>query len=225
MMTMQETRRVRVTLVLRLEDFTTGWPITGDRSLAVISGDGLLRPVAKPDGYFVFVGRCPKSVKITSEQFRDVVIETKDFAGPVLRLWLVPRVWRGERLTLPADACVGFTRDGGGYLLAAEVAEDDTGILLLKEDLRDITGQFHALAAADDPSKAEPIYIAANAGEGCYTLGAPLKRAYKAGARLIPLCRVLGGEAPVPPGEGDIWLLAEGKLEHILPPPKIEQSK
>jgi hypothetical protein len=212
MMLIENALKVNVTLVLKLEDFITGYPLSGGGGLKVISGDGFLSPVVKPNGYFVFTNRRPKSVLVCSDKYRDAEIFTEGHTGTVLRLSLIPRKLPGKTLELDGEAHIGF---GAGYALAGAVKAGGTEIMPQKDDLIDITDLHCVLLKSD--GNAEVIYLAKNLGGGRYAPAEAPKHAYPArGTRLIPLHRVIGDKAPVPAGATATYILSDGELKQDL---------
>ncbi|MDR2356329.1 MAG: hypothetical protein LBE16_09095 [Clostridiales Family XIII bacterium] len=212
MPTIRDTRKVRVSLVLRLDDFTTGYAIADDRTLKVVSEDGFFLPTVKPDGYFVFTNHRPEAVRITSDKYRGAVLGTEGHAGIVLRLSLIPRDCRAETIAVDGEAHVGFGGNGAGYALSAAVTAGGADIRPQNEDLRDITDLYHALIVPQETPEA--VYVTKNLGGGRYALHDPPKRDYPArGTRLLPLYRVAGGAVPIPQSVETAYVLQNGNLD------------
>ena len=225
MTTIQDSRKVSVALVIRLDDFTTGYAITNDKMLKIISADGFFLPVIKPDGYFVFTNHRPEAVRITSDKYQSVLLSTDNHAGTVLRLSIISKDYCGNTFTLDGEAHVGFGGNGAGYFLSSAVTTDFAAITPQKDDLRDITDLYHALISSD--GNAESVFVTKNLGNGQYALQEPPKRDYPArGTRLFPLYRVMGGEIPIPSGVETAYILQNGKLttQAILSHAVIQQQ-
>lgn len=214
MIRIENALKVQVVLVLKLCDFVTGMSVAGGNGLEVKSGDGFFKPVVKPDGYFVFTGHRPDSVRITSKKYNDILIDTKEHNDTVLRLSLVPRESGAKGLTVDKESHIGFGGKGAGYQLAGVLTKDSSGIRLQKDDLNDITDLFHVLISSD--GEAESVYLTKNLGGGHYALKTPPVRDYPVrGTRLIPLSRIMDGSFPVREDADTVYILSGGKLEIV----------
>lgn len=222
-MIMQETRRVALAFAVRPEDILTrlpAWP--ADKSLKVFSGDGLSRALPKDDGYFIFTGTRPDSIRVTSGMYEDFFFTPDCTSANALRVFLIPRRSAGRCVILPLGsgecAHIGFYGEKSGYPLMPESVSASLEITLNKDDYSELTGLFHVLIHGDKPTHS--VYVSENLGHGRYRLSDPLPADYPLrGTRLLPLFRIVGNSGdmriPVPAGSLGAYLLRGGSLQKI----------
>jgi hypothetical protein len=223
-------RNVRVTLVARFDDILTGKAVLPEeKRVKVFAGSGVgagSLPEEKRDGYYVFTREAVKSLTVKSgyyfgfDAFPMGVLagsgEGTASAMPVARFGLAPQYPEGavvHELLLPAGEVrhVGFALSGDspdarspglshGYTLAADVSEGAQRILLVKNDLRDLT--WLTFAVVTKSGDVFPLHTSGSEGHGEYRLNAPAGRAMSArDVRVFPLYRVVGpdsGNLPIP---------------------------
>ena len=218
MPTISDTRTVFVALILKLEDFETGFPIQGDSSLKVVSSEGLYTPIIKSGGYFVFTNNCPDAIKITSDKYQTAIITTKACEQRVFRLWLMPSSFAGGRHVYKADkmmhiAFPDFENDFG-YALSEDLLSGACEATLSKSDYKDITNQYHVVT--DNENRQEIVSITKNLGEGRYCLASAPTQTYKAEtARFIPLHRISQGEIIIPDNAKTMLIFCDNQLSTI----------
>lgn len=221
MITIKNAIKINVSLVLKLDDFYTGDAITNDSSLKVVSGDGFLVPVCKPDGYYVFTGRKPHTVRITSSKYHNALVDISAGEEETLRLSLVPRsaleVSLGAgavpqaAISAEEGAYIGLGASSSGYGLAGALEPGAVEIKLQKDDLSDITQLYHALISPE--GQAEAIFLTASTGQASYKLKSPVGQAYPIrNSRIIPLRRAIGGPIYAPPGTDAVYIFSGGKV-------------
>ena len=210
--------RTTVSLVLRIEDFTTGRILTTDD--VAVSGDREFSlPIFKEDGYFVFTGAYPERITVLSKTYQGVEFRPSPESAEVCRISLIPTSTSQVQhpLQLPPGETVFIGLNGlrSGYTPAADIAAGAQEITMQKSDLVDITSMWHLLLykGAADP---EPVFITQNLGYRKYALLTPAKKDYTArGSRLIAMRRVVGTMSgnlllPVPSIDSTIYIMETG---------------
>lgn len=216
-----ETRSIAVSLVIRLDDVTTGlpaWP--ADNTLRVRSGDGFHKPVPKHDGHFVFTGSRPNELHVSSERYEGFTLPVDITGAGLIRVALVPKTLPGGRvfeaeLGPGHSAFIGFWGRRGGYALMSAIKTGDCELTLHKEDYAELCGLRHVLMAPDELEAC--VEILSSSRNGRYHLTEPSPLSFPPRSRLLPLMRIVGGRErimriPIPQDAIKIYWLQDSAL-------------
>lgn len=218
---------LKVSLVLRVEDFETGF-VLSPKEISLSADNGYRLPVYKPDGYFVFINERPQTVCISSEHYAPVAFTPDGDTPGVFRIALTPRAAALARIfPLPPGEVLfvglGLANRRAGYALMADASGGAREITLQKNDMHDLTDMWHKLSNQAD-GLCEPVYLAGSMGHGKYRLRGPLRRGYAAReGRLLPMKRVVVPESgvlviPIPAEPSHLFMMdsPSGEIREMM---------